>query len=93
MVDVRTLLVVAPASSFASKTGEIFMKKALALSVLLLIICWMAVADCPTTSICPEDGMNGNPTGQYKWQGAIEYAQFSHPLSNGGRHVWWERCN
>jgi hypothetical protein len=55
--------------------------------------CLTALADCPTTSICPDDGQNGNPTGQYKWQGAIEFAQFSHPLMNGGKHTWWERCN
>lgn len=67
-----------------------------------LVIAWLVATmplngspDCPTTSICPEDGITGNPTGQYKWQGAIEFAQFSHPLTNahGGKHTWWERCN
>jgi len=35
------------------------MKRALALSAVLLIVCLMAVADCPTSSICPEDGISG----------------------------------
>jgi hypothetical protein len=52
-----------------------------------------ASPNCPTTAICPEDGSSGNPTGQYKWQGAVEYAQFVHNMSNGGKHAWWEKCN
>jgi hypothetical protein len=49
--------------------------------------------DCPTTATCAEHGMNGNPTGQYKWQGATEYAQFEHPLPDSGSHKWWEKCD
>lgn len=63
------------------------------LFVFLLVTSLTVFADCPTTAICPDHGVPGNPTGQYKWQGAVEYAQFSHPMPNGGTHTWWERCN
>lgn len=69
------------------------MKKAAVVTLLLLVVCLAALADCPVTATCPDHGVPGNPTGQYKWQGATEYAQFSHPLPNGGTHTWWERCN
>jgi hypothetical protein len=70
------------------------MKRKLTLLTLVLVLVIPSLAaTCPTTAECPEDGMNGNPTGQYKWQGATEYAQFTHPLSNGGKHTWWERCS
>ena len=69
------------------------MKKMIFLVVLLILICLPAVAGCPTTAVCPEDGVSGNPTGQYRWQGSVEFAQFTHVLMNGGRHTWWERCN
>jgi hypothetical protein len=52
-----------------------------------------AKPSCPTTATCPEHGASGNPTGQHKWQGSKEYAQFSHPLFSGGEHLWWERCD
>ena len=66
---------------------------ALLLATLLLSCMVSAKADCPTTASCAEHGMNGNPTGQYKWQGATEYAEFSHPTTNGGTHKWWEKCS
>ena len=71
------------------------MKRAAILTLLLLTICLTVAraAECPTTATCAEHGMPGNPTGAYKWQGATEYAQFSHPLATGGQHVWWERCS
>ena len=64
-----------------------------ALSLSIMAMALPVAADCPTTSICPEDGGTGNPTGQYKWQGATEFAQYSHISPSGKRHVWWDRCN
>jgi hypothetical protein len=56
--------------------------------LLLFPFTLSAVADCPTTSICPEDSQTGNPTGQYKWQEAVELSQGSHPTMDDKRHVW-----
>jgi len=69
------------------------MKTTFLLLVLLLSVCLPAVADCPTTSVCPDDGITGNPTGRYKWQGSIQFAQFTHLLVKGGNHTWWEKCD
>ena len=60
---------------------------ALALTVLLLL------ANCPYTAECPEHGVSSNPTGRYKQNGATEYAEFSHILTDGSYHRFWERCN
>jgi hypothetical protein len=49
-------------------------------------------AECPTTSTCPQCGQTGNPTGQYKWQGSVEFAQFRHETMSGTPHIWWDRC-
>jgi hypothetical protein len=68
------------------------LKTAVALLILVLLVSLLAAADCPTTAICPEDGMSGNPTGRYKWIGTIEYAQFTHITPDDKTHVWWERC-
>jgi hypothetical protein len=68
------------------------MKQMFAALVLSLCLCQASVADCPTTATCAEHGIAGNPTGAYKWQGATEYAQFSHPMTDGTTHLWWEKC-
>jgi hypothetical protein len=65
---------------------------------LLLISGITAVADCPASAICPMDGDTGNPTGNYKWQGAVEFAEFSHPRvpdqnDSSKQHVWWVQCD
>jgi hypothetical protein len=52
-----------------------------------------ALASCPTTASCAEHGLAGNPTGRYKWQGTIQYAEFSHPMADGKSHLWWEKCD
>jgi hypothetical protein len=65
----------------------------LLLMVIMALFMTSARADCPTTATCAEHGSSGNPTGKYKWQGTTEYAEFSHPLANGGSHKWWEKCD
>jgi len=67
------------------------MKRAANLLLLLVLGLRVSSPECPTTSICPQDGQNGNPTGEYKWQGSVEFEKFSHPTSTG-QHVWWDRC-
>jgi len=53
-----------------------------------------ARVNCPTTATCAEHGINGNPTGQYKWVGETEYAQFHHvAVGNAPAHSWWEKCD
>jgi len=69
------------------------MRQILFAFTLLLCFCLTAVADCPVTATCAEHGMAGNPTGKYKWNGATEYAQFTHPNTDGTNHLWWEKCD
>lgn len=71
------------------------MKNALTiLAIFLLLLVGVSKADCPTTASCAEHGIAGNPTGQYKWQGATQYAQFKHTaVGNAPAHAWWEKCD
>lgn len=50
----------------------------------------LLMASCPTTASCPDHNVSGNPTGEYKWNGSTQYAQFSHTNPN---HKWWEKCD
>jgi hypothetical protein len=75
-----------------------FMGGIMKLAALLILALTFFVAtikaDCPTTASCPEHDISGYPTGQYKWNGSTEYAQFKHSATGSApEHAWWEKCN
>lgn len=59
----------------------------------LLALLLFLFATCPPHALCPEHGVQGSWTSNKKLVDGKTYCQYEHPLSTGGMHKFWEKCD